>query len=442
MAVAASARASSTAGGVRRRWVQLAIGIVCMIMIANLQYGWTLFVNPIDSKFHWGTTAIQVAYTTFILLETWLVPFEGYLVDRFGPRLLVAVGGVLAGLAWILNSVASELWVLYLGMAVGGIGAGIVYGTAVGNALKWFPDRRGFAAGLTAAGFGAGSALTIIPIANMISANGYQSTFLTFAIIQGGVVLVASYFLAAPRAGEVPLSKVIKQVTRDFNPMDMLKQPVFWVMFAVMTAVGVGGQMATAQLAPIATDWGVDKVPVSLFAITLPALTFALALDRIMNGLTRPVTGWISDRVGREPTMTVMFGIQALTILALFIFASSPVLFVLFSGLAFFSYGEIFSLFPALSGDLFGRKYATTNYGLLYTSKGVASILVPVGSAIRAATGSWLPMFAVAILLNALASIACATILPRLARAHCAKAALEPVPAAAAFAPAVAGGSE
>jgi OFA family oxalate/formate antiporter-like MFS transporter len=440
MAVAASAR--SSASGFRNRWVQLAVGIVCMIMIANLQYGWTLFVNPIDSKFHWGTTAIQVAYTTFILLETWLVPFEGYLVDRFGPRVLVAIGGVLVGLAWFLTSLASELWLLYLGMAIGGVGAGIVYGTAVGNALKWFPDRRGLAAGLTAAGFGAGSALTIIPIANLISANGYQSTFLTFAFIQGGVVVVAAYFLAAPKAGELRIVKALKQVTRDFNPVDMLKQPVFWVMFAVMTAVGVGGQMATAQLAPIAADWGVDKVPVSLFAITLPALTFALALDRIMNGLTRPITGWISDRVGREPTMTVMFGLQALTILALFATASNPLLFVLFSGLAFFSYGEIFSLFPALSGDLFGRKYATTNYGLLYTSKGVASILVPVGSAIRAATGSWLPMFAVAILLNALASLACATILPRLARAHIARAALEPVEAAPAFVPAVAGGSQ
>jgi OFA family oxalate/formate antiporter-like MFS transporter len=265
-----------------------------MVMIANLQYGWTLFVNPIDSKFHWGNAAIQVAYSTFILLETWLVPFEGYLVDRFGPRLLVATGGVLVGLAWFLTSIASELWMLYLGMAVGGVGAGIVYGTAIGNALKWFPDRRGLAAGLTAAGFGAGSALTIIPIANMIAGSGYQATFLTFGLIQGGVVLIAAFFLSAPVAGEVPAAKAVKQALRDFSPLDMLKQPVFWVMFAVMTCVGVGGQMATAQLAPIATDFGVDKTPVSLFGITLAALTFALALDRIMNGLTRPITGWIA----------------------------------------------------------------------------------------------------------------------------------------------------
>ncbi len=440
MAVTSTA-SSDSLSGLRNRWVQLAVGIVCMVMIANLQYGWTLFVNPIDSKFHWGNAAIQVAYTTFILLETWLVPFEGYLVDRFGPKLLVATGGILVGLAWFLTSIASELWMLYLGMAVGGIGAGIVYGTSVGNALKWFPDHRGLAAGLTASGFGAGSALTIIPIANMIASSGYQATFLTFGLIQGVVVLIASVFLSAPRRGEVPLARVVKQVTRDFNPLAMLRQPVFWVMFLVMTCVGVGGQMATAQLGPIATDWGVDKVPVSFFGLSLAALTFALALDRIMNGLTRPITGWISDRVGREPTMAFMFGLQAITILLLLSLGSNPAAFVIFSGLAFFSYGEIFSLFPAMSADLFGAKYATTNYGLLYTSKGVASILVPIGGAIRAASGSWLPMFVLAIILNAVASITCATILPRMAKAHCDKAALD-LQGAPAFVPAVAGGSQ
>ena len=273
MSVSATTGTYSSSTGIRNRWVQLVVGIVCMVMVANLQYGWTLFVNPIDQKFHWGNAAIQVAFSTFILLETWLVPFEGYLVDRFGPKLLVATGGVLVGLAWFLTSIASELWVLYLGMAVGGVGAGIVYGTTVGNALKWFPDHRGLAAGLTAAGFGAGSALTIVPIANMINSNGYEATFLTFGLFQSIVVLVAAWFLSAPKAGEVPLAKTVKQVLRDFNPLEMLKQPVFWVMFTVMTFVGVGGQIATAQLAPIATDFGVDKTPVSFMGITLAALT-------------------------------------------------------------------------------------------------------------------------------------------------------------------------
>jgi MFS transporter, OFA family, oxalate/formate antiporter len=442
MAVAATTASSSGTSVFRNRWVQLTAGIVSMVAVANLQYGWTLFVNPIDGAHHWGAAAIQVAYTTFILLETWLVPFEAYLVDRFGPRLLVAIGGVLVALSWFLNSIASDLWVLYAGMAVGGVGAGIVYGTAVGSALKWFPDKRGLAAGLTAAGFGAGSALTIIPIANMINGSGYQATFLTFGLLQGAVVVIAALFLAVPRPGEVPaaVSKA-RQVVRDFTPLNMLQQPIFWVMFAIMTMVGVGGQMATAQLAPLAKDFKVDNVPVSLLGITLAALPFALSLDRVMNGLTRPITGWISDRVGREPTMTVMFGLQAVTILALINSASNPLLFVIFSGLAFFSYGEIFSLFPAMSADMFGRKFATTNYGLLYMSKGVAALLVPVGSALQAATGSWMPIFVVAIVLNAVASLSCGTILPRLRRTHCERAALESVEGAPAFVPAVAGGS-
>lgn len=434
--------AVTAVAGTRSRWVQLVVGIVCMVMVANLQYGWTLFVNPIDAKYHWGNASIQVAYTTFILLETWLVPFEGFLVDRFGPRILIVAGGIFAGLAWYFTSIASELWMLYLGMAIGGVGAGIVYGTAIGNALKWFPDHRGLAAGLTAAGFGAGSALTIIPIANMIASSGYEATFLFFGVIQGAVVIAAGLFMTAPKKGQLAIVTVVKQVTRDFNPLEMLKQPLFWVMFLVMTCVGVGGQMATAQLGPIATDFGVDKTPVSFLGITLTALTFALALDRIMNGLTRPITGWISDRVGREPTMTVMFGLQAVTILLLLSFASNPVLFVVFSGLAFFSYGEIFSLFPAMSADMFGREYATTNYGLLYMSKGVASLLVPIGGLIRLATGSWAPMFILAIALNAVASLVCGTLLPRMARAHVNRAAREQAAGAPAFVPAVAGGTQ
>src|SRR5438105_1187486 len=240
MAVAATTSGSSSTSFVRNRWVQLTAGIVSMVAVANLQYGWTLFVNPIDGAHHWGAAAIQVAYTTFILLETWLVPFEAYLVDRFGPKLLVAIGGVLVGLSWFLNSIASELWMLYAGMAIGGVGAGIVYGTAVGSALKWFPDRRGLAAGLTAAGFGAGSALTIIPIANMINGSGYQATFLAFGLLQGAVVVIAALFLSVPRPGEVP-PVVTKpgQVFRNLTPLTSCQQPAFGFWSGSLTGAGV-----------------------------------------------------------------------------------------------------------------------------------------------------------------------------------------------------------
>jgi MFS transporter, OFA family, oxalate/formate antiporter len=414
------------AGVLGNRWLQLVVGIIAMVMIANLQYGWTLFVDPIDQRHHWGRPGIQVAFTLFVLFETWLVPVEGFLVDKLGPRFTVMAGGILVGLAWYLNSIAQELPVLYLGAILGGLGAGAVYGTAVANALKWFPDHRGLAAGLTAAGFGAGSALTVVPIANTINAQGYETAFFVFGLIQGVVVIIASLFLRAPRRGEAEFYAPNQtQVRRDYAPLEMLKKPVFWLLYAMMTMVGVGGLMATAQLGPIAVDFKVDKTPVTILWVTMAALPFALSLDRIMNGLTRPITGWISDRVGRAPTMTVMFGIQAVTILLLVLLASNPVAFVVVSGLAFFSWGEIYSLFPAISADLFGRQWAATNYGLLYTSKGTASLLVPLGNVLQAATGSWLPIFVVAFVLNAGASLLAATALPRMSRSHVARAEAE-----------------
>jgi len=385
--------------------VQLVIGIVCMAMIANLQYGWTLFVSPIDAKYHWGRAAIQVAFSVFVLLETWLVPVEGYLVDRFGPRLVVLAGGILCGIAWAMNAYADSLMFLYVAAAVGGLGAGAVYGTCVGNALKWFPDRRGLAAGLTAAGFGAGSALTIVPIAAMIKSSGYESTFQYFGIGQGVIVVVLSLILAAPKKGEVPESKKVLQTRRQFRPMEVLKQPTFWVMYVMFVLVGAGGLMATAQLAPIAKDFKIAEIPVSLVGITLPALTFALAIDRILNGITRPFFGWVSDNIGRELTMLIAFALEAIGIMALSIYGRDPVTFVLLTGLVFFAWGEIYSLFPSTSADAFGTEYATANAGMLYTAKGTASLLVPLGNVLASATGSWTTVFVVASVMNAVAAL-------------------------------------
>jgi OFA family oxalate/formate antiporter-like MFS transporter len=378
-----------------------------MASVANLQYGWTLFVNPMDAKYHWGRASIQIAFTIFVLLETWLVPVEGYLVDRFGPRWIVVVGGLLCGLAWAINSIASSLAMLYFAAALGGIGAGGVYGTCIGNAVKWFPGRRGLAAGLTAAGFGAGSALTIIPIAAMIKSSGYEQTFLTFGLAQGLIVAVLGFALFAPPASMLvaPAKMAPGAGKHQATPGEMVKSPIFWLMYLMFVLMGAGGLMATAQLALIAKDFKVADIPVSLIGLTLPALTFALALDRVLNGITRPFFGWVSDHIGRENTMFIAFGLEGVGILALAKFGTDPVSFVLLSGLVFFAWGEIYSLFPATVTDTFGARYATTNTGLMYTAKGTASLLVPLGNVLMTATGTWLAVFVIGASMNILAAL-------------------------------------
>jgi MFS transporter, OFA family, oxalate/formate antiporter len=415
------------------RWLQLIVGVICMAMVANLQYGWTLFVSPMDAKHGWGLTGIQVAFSIFIVTETWLVPIEGWCVDRFGPRIVTVFGGILCGISWMMNSVVDSLAMLYVAAAIGGIGAGAVYGTCVGNALKWFPDRRGFAAGITAAGFGAGSALTIIPIANMIASSGYEHTFMFFGLIQGGSVFLLAFLLRAPKAGQLPSTKQVKvgQSRRDYTPVEMAKTPVFWIMYLMFTVVAAGGLMATAQIGPIAKDYGLAQTPISLLGLTLPALTFALAIDRILNGVTRPFFGWVSDHIGRENTMFIAFALEAVGILALAKWGHNPMAFVFLTGLVFFAWGEIFSLFPATCGDTFGSKYAAANAGLLYTAKGTAALLVPISSVIATATGSWDMVFVLASAVNALAAVLALFVLkPMRARIMEANAAQPAMPSA------------
>ncbi len=414
----------------RSRWGQLIVGIVCMVMIANLQYGWTLFVLPIGRAHGWNRAAIQVAFTVFVLCETWLLPLEGYVIDRIGPKLTVCAGGVLIGASWVLDSVAASLTVLYVGSALGGVGSGFIYGATVGNAIKWFPDRRGLAAGLTAAGFGAGSAVTLVPISNMIARNGYQSTFLFFGLLQGIVVVVAAQLLQAPPGSvtsrNTPISASgmnalrpsrLHDVTRDYAPGEVVREPIFWLMYLLFVLVGAGGLMATAQLSVIAADFGVAKTPVTLLFLTMPALTFALAIDRVLNGLTRPFFGWVSDHIGRENTMFIAFLLEGLGILVLVWQAANPVAFVVLTGVVFFAWGEIYSLFPATCGDTFGRRFAATNYGLLYTAKGTAALLVPLGSLLREATGTWLAVLYAAASVNVLAAMLAMFVLKPLRRA-------------------------
>ncbi len=407
MAAQTTAAATPRTGVLSNPWIQLVTGIVCMAMVANLQYGWTFFVNPINVSTGWSLAAIQVSFTLFVLVETWLVPFEAALVDRYGPRRMVLAGGVFAALGWVVNSFATSLEMLYLGGILAGIGAGIVYGTCVGNALKWFVGNRGLAAGLTAAGFGAGAALTVIPLSNLVSSSGWQEAFLVFGLGQGAVVIIASFFLVKPPATAINEGRPIKvlQGDHDYTPMETLRSPIFWVMYVMFTLVAAGGLMAVAQLGPIAKDFGIAKTPVTLFGITMGALTYTVALNNLVNGFTRPFLGWISDNIGRELTLFFAFLLEGAGIFALMKFGHSPVAFVLLSAVVFFAWGEIFSIFPATTRDQFGQKYATTNYGMLYTAKGTGSLIVPLASVMTAMTGSWMLALSVAAVFNLVAAL-------------------------------------
>jgi MFS transporter, OFA family, oxalate/formate antiporter len=400
-------------------WAQLALGVVCMACVANLQYGWTLFVNPIDAKFHWGRSAIQVAFSIFVALETWLVPVEGYLVDRFGPRWVVLSGGVLVATAWALNSVAASLPILYLGAALGGIGTGCVYGTCVGNALKWFPGRRGLAAGITAAGFGAGAAITIGPIATMIDRSGYEHAFLVWGLVQGGVVFLVGWLLLRPPA-QIMAKLKAKQTAHGYTPSEMLRSPVFYVMYLMFFLVAAGGLTMAASIAPIAQDFGIAKLPLTLLRLSAPALVFALSLNRIFDGVGRPFFGWLSDLIGREQTMAIAFFSGAAALLVLGKFGADPWVFVLVSALYFGVYGEIFSLFPATQGDTFGSKYAAANSGMLYTAKGAGALLASPAAGIAREYG-WSAVFSIAMAFNIIAGVLALAVLKPMRATHFAK---------------------
>ena len=392
------------------RWGQLLMGLVCMAMVANLQYGWTLFVEPLADRFGWSHAAIQVAFSVFVVAQTVCVPVAGYVVDEAGPRPVVLGGGLLCAISWVMNALADSLGLLYVAAAIGGIGAGAVYGTCVGCALKWFPYRRGFAVGLTVAAFGAGSVLTVLPITLVIAERGYEAAFLYFGLGQGLVVMALALALDDPNKmlSYIPLPPKplnLRQVQRDYAPGEMLRQPVFWVLYAIFVLVAAGGLMATAQLAPIARYFRIHDVPVNLLGLVLPALTFALSLDPVLNGATRLFFGWVSDKLGREQTMFIAFMLEAVAILALRQFGAHPLAFVLLTGLVFFAWGEIYSLFPSTCADAFGSKYAAANAGLLYTAKGTASLLVPLSSVLASATGDWRAVFLIASAMSAVAAL-------------------------------------
>jgi len=386
------------------RWVMLGIGVICMVLIANYQYGWTLFVRPMAEAHGWTIAGIQLAFSIFIALETWCTPITGWMTDALGPvrgpKIVVAVGGIMVALGWIINSYADSLTLLYTGAVLSGVGAGGVYSVCVGNAVKWFPDRRGLAVGLTAAGFGAGAAITVIPVRMVIEAHGYASAFFWFGLVQGAIIFLVAWFLRYPLANEAPGAGTpvrVAQSSASFTPGQMLTSPVFWLLYVMFVMVSASGLMATAQIALIAKSYGLND---TVFLFGASTLTVALIFDNVMNGAARPFFGWISDQIGREYTMAIAFGLGGLAYLLLGTNGASPWSFVLFAGFIFFTWGEIFSLFPSTCTDCFGPRYATVNASLLYTAKGTSAFLVPLANVLKASTGSWLAVLMVAAVAN------------------------------------------
>ena len=406
-----------------RRWWQLLFGVVAMMSISSPQYTWTLFTGPLTHKLDASLAELQWTFSLLIILQTFLSPVQAYLVDRFGPRNLIAAGAAMSGGSWVLASFASSLGMLYLTYGIiGGFGTGIIYVGIIGLMVRWFPDRRGLATGLAAAGYGFGAVFTSFPIDSMIKSQGYEHTLLVWGLVQGVIGILAALGLRVPPAGYQPsgakpeLVRIELQSRRSYTPGEMLRNPIFWLLFVMMAMMSTSGLMVVSNVGPFAKEFKVADVMVLGL---MGALPLSLTLSRITNGVTRPFFGWVSDHIGREGTMALAFFLEAAAILVLFAFLDNPVLFVVLTGLVFFGWGEIFSLFPATLTDTFGTEFAATNYGFLYIAQGVGSILGgPAAAFLKQTTGSWLTVFLIVAGLDALTALLALTVLRRMRQRH------------------------
>ncbi len=423
MSTVAATPATTSTSAVSVRWLQLVMGFIVMMTISSPQYVWTLFTAPFQAKTGALLSDVQWTITILIVLQTWLSPLQGFLVDRFGAKILIAAGAALSGLGWVASSYITTLSGLYLTYGLlCGIGTGIVYVGIVGLMVRWFPNNRGFATGVVAAGYGFGAILTTFPIDSMMKSAGYQDTLWTFGIVFAIVGFLAALFLRSPRPDEVSVRPVLAGEVNiaDVSPGAMLKTPVFWLMFLMMSMMSTGGLMVITQFKSFSKSFGItDATTVIILGFTLAAIPAALTFDRITNGLTRPFFGWVSDRIGRENTMGIAFILEGLAIWLMLQFRTDPFMLVVLSGLVFFGWGEIFSLFPSTLTDTFGTRHATTNYGFLYMAQGVGSILgAPVAAMVFESTGSWIPVFSLIIGMDILTGLLALFALKPLRRAY------------------------
>ncbi|MGE0751091.1 MAG: oxalate/formate MFS antiporter [Variibacter sp.] len=404
------------------RWTQLALGVIAMMAISSPQYVWTLFTGPLNQKLGTTLAELQWTFSLLIILQTWCSPLQAYLVDRFGPRLLISVGALMSGGGWILSAYVSNLWALYFTYGViCGFGTGIIYVGIIGLMVRWFPDRRGLATGLAAAGYGFGAFFTSFPIDSMIKSSGYAHTLVVWGIIQAIIGIAAAQGLRVPPENWQPvastpdIARVELQSRRSYSPREMLQNPIFWLLFVMMSMMSTSGLMVTSNVGPFAREYKVAEVMV----LGMAALPLSLTLSRVTNGMTRPFFGWVSDHIGREWTMALAFSLEAAAILILFAFIDRPAMFVVLTGLVFFGWGEIFSLFPSTLTDTFGPKFAATNYGFLYIAQGVGSILGgPAAAFLKQMTGSWTTVFIIVAILDAVTALLAITALRAMRQKH------------------------
>ena len=354
---------------VNNRWFQLCASLIAMIMIANLQYSWTLFVQPLQKGTGWKLSDIQYAFALFVLFQTWVQPAQGWLIDRMGPRWFISAAGLLCGFGWAGMGYAKTLPMLSALYCAAGIGAAFVYSGSIGSGLKWFPDRRGLASGIMAAGFGSGTALFIPFISSMIANRGYQTAFVSTGIFQGAVIALIAQFLCHPDASPARVAAVAapgRGSEREMTTLQMLRTPEFYFMFVAFVMMSTGFLLATANLAPIARSWGLSAA----------AITLAATFSPIANGASRVFWGWASDRAGRDNVMVISFGLNAICLLLVLELGQwSGAWFAFSLVLMYFTGGQIYALFPAMNADYFGTKYATSNSAVLYTAKGVAAVI-------------------------------------------------------------------
>ena len=370
------------------RWFQLAAGVLAMIVISNFQYAFTLFTPGLKASFK-GVPYSDIAliYTLFILFETWPVPVAGYFIDKFGIRKLMIIGASLITLGWVGGGLfATSLTHLYIFYGVlAGTGAGIIYIATVANAVKWFPDKRGLAAGLTAAGFGGGSALTLIPINATITSLGWAGAMTWWGIGQGIVAMICAFILSHPPKGWLPKDwvqpKAVVQTRREFSSKQMMSQKEFYIMYAMFLMVCTGGLMTTGNMSQIAKSLNVADA--TFMGIAIVPLTATIA--GVMNAFARIMWGAVSDRFGREYTMAFAFTLEGVLIFLMTQISGSPIAFMLLMPFVFLAWGEIYALFSAITGDVFGPKNSSANYGILYTAKGMSAILAGWGAAAVAA---------------------------------------------------------